>query len=160
MIWDWAAGRRKTRLSMVTLKNSDGSGPLYLFYSDLGHDKEMILSTVTKLASTKRLTLRQTGKLFAYTRLALISCEKNSYLFADLFFLMIYIKAFKTGLYIDIRNHRLTVQELSDELNVLFAENLRLEQGNKYFLAFTSALIKLLPFIITKYRTQDAIRTS
>lgn len=59
---------------------------------------------------------------------------------------MIYIKAFKTSLYIDIRNLRLTVQELSDELNVVFAENIRLEQGNKYFQAFTSTLAKLLFF--------------
>jgi Cdc6-like AAA superfamily ATPase len=120
--------------------------PERLKYSDLSHDKEMFLSTAIKLASAKRLTLRQTEKLFAYTRLALISCEKNSYLFADLFFLMIYIKAFKTSLYIDIRNLRLTVQELSDELNVVFAENIRLEQGNKYFQAFTSTLAKLLFF--------------
>lgn len=115
-------------------------------YSELCNDKEMFLNMAIKLVESKRLTLRQTEKLFAYTRLTLISFQTNNYLFADLFFLIAFIKSFETEFYQNLKQRNFAIQELSDKMNSVFAENFRLEQISKYSQSFTSAIAKLLFF--------------
>lgn len=126
--------------------------------SELRNDKEMFLNMAIKLVESKRLTLRQTEKLFAYTRLILISFQTNSYLFADLFFLMSFIKQFESVFYDDLKQRNFTIQELSDKVNTVFVENLRLEQISKYSQSFTSAIAKLLFFYNNDYMRGGAYK--
>lgn len=68
------------------------------------------------LVSSSNIDLRTTDKIFAHSRLALMSFGNNNYIIPDIFFLLCYLKITKTQLYRNIINEKFTAQELLNEL--------------------------------------------
>ena len=76
------------------------------------------------LVSSARLDLRTTDKIYAHTRLALMTFAKNSYIIPDVFFLLCYLKIANANLYNQIASEKFTAQELLTELENTLSANL------------------------------------
>ena len=88
----------------------------YNFRSDGEDFKKM----ATILISSTNLDLRTTDKIFAHTRLALMSFGNNNFIIPDVFFQLCYLKITNPSLYRNILNEKFTAQDLLNELEGCF----------------------------------------
>lgn len=82
--------------------------------SEFRDDKQVLLNIAEFLFKKSSATLRQQERVFALTRLILCSFTINQYVFPNLLFVLVYIKANDNDFFKKIENKELTVQELSD----------------------------------------------
>lgn len=110
------------------------------------NDKDMFLKLSIQLSSENHLSLRQIEKLFSYTRLALKSFNSRIFVYPDLLFLMIYLKYYESNLYDIIRNHKINIQDLVNNIGEVFANNLKRENEERYSTTVTGSIAKLIKF--------------
>lgn len=76
------------------------------------------------LFSSNSLTLRQQEKIFAHARLAVSSFATNHHVFPRVFLLLIYLFYHHKNLYLQIRDRKLTLQQLTDKIEEMFPTNI------------------------------------
>lgn len=103
--------------------------------------------TAYRISQHLRLNLREVDKVFAHTRLALASFATNTYLLPDVFFLLCLWKVCDAVFYEKIRRHKLSVQDLLNEMENRFSVILE-KRSNIYddtrFIAMDYTLAVLL----------------
>lgn len=106
-------------------------------------EKESLLSTAKLIVKHKHLNLRQTERIFALARIALCEMSPNSKLFADMYFLLAYLKVCEQEIFerIDALNYRL--QELIDEFETLATDDL-IKDDEKGYASYLVAVCHLL----------------
>ncbi len=87
---------------------------------DFRHDSTNFINMASSLFSTGPSTLRQMERIMARTRLVLNLFRLNNYVFPEVLLLMVYLSTTKPTLYKKIQKEELSVQELCDELEILF----------------------------------------
>jgi len=112
--------------------------------TELQSDSTRFLSTATRLLIDKKLTLRQQEQIFAFTRLVLKTFDRATYVFPDILIVLIYIKFYLPNLYSKIESKVLSIEELSNELNLV----LPYEAEEK---AYNTSMIYLQAKIIFRY---------
>lgn len=88
------------------------------------YDKLSFITFVEILIENKNLSIRQCEKLFIHTRLVLNTFKSNNYIFPSLTLLLIYIKFFYPNLILELRQKKKNVQDLLDEIEKLFPNNI------------------------------------
>lgn len=102
-------------------------------YGDFRDDKFSFISFATILLSNTDLSLRQTEKLFAHTRLVLNSFKTDNFIFPRLLLLMMFIKNFHPDIINAIKDKRITSQELVEKIESLFPDNIADEKSLRSF---------------------------
>jgi len=115
-------------------------------YSELREDGSTFISFTIKLFENQKYTLRQQEKLYAQARLILRSIPNNQFLFPTLFFMLLHIKNFKLNLYNNIKNKKLTIQELVDEFEKIFAVEYLTSQADEHIRLFCNGEAYLIMF--------------
>lgn len=95
-----------------------------LQYNEFRSDGDSFKRIAEMLISSSKLDLRTTDKIFAHTRLALMTFGKNSYIVPDVFFLLCYFKIANPTLYRNIIEENYTAQEFLNELENYFPREL------------------------------------
>jgi len=113
---------------------------------ELREDGNTFISFTTKLFENQKYTLRQQEKLFAQARLILRSFTSNHYLFPTLFFMLIHLKNFELEFYNNIKNKKLTIQELVDRFESIFSVEYLTSQEDEYVRHFCNGEAYLIMF--------------
>lgn len=95
-------------------------------------EREEFLIIASAIAESQDLSLRTTDKIFAYSRLALLEFASNTYLIPDVFFLLCFWKITSPDFYNAIRYHRITVQQLLEEVENTFPASILKVTDNDY----------------------------
>jgi len=95
-------------------------------------EKDDFVSMATLIVQHKHLNLRQAERIFALARIALCEMSSNSKLFADVYFLLAYLKVCEQEIFekIDTLSYRL--QELIDVFEALATDDLIKDDENGY----------------------------
>lgn len=106
-------------------------------------EKDDFVSMATLIVQHKHLNLRQAERIFALARIALCEMSSNSKLFADVYFLLAYLKVCEQEIFekIDALNYRL--QELIDEFETLATDDL-IKEDQKGYASYLVAVCHLL----------------
>lgn len=113
---------------------------------ELREDGNTFISFTTKLFENQKYTLRQQEKLFAQARLILRSFTSNHYLFPTLFFMLIHLKNFELEFYNNIKNKKLTIQELVDKFESIFSVEYLTSQEDEYVRRFCNGEAYMIMF--------------
>ncbi len=81
-------------------------------YDEFKRDKEFFLKTSALLFNKAGLPLRMQEKIFAHTRIALLSVPMSNYLFPDLFVMLAYIKIIKIDFYKNLISKTLSIENI------------------------------------------------
>ncbi len=93
-------------------------------FGDFSDDKLNFIHFSKVLLGNTHLSLRQSEKLFAHTRLVLNSFKTENYIFPRLLLLLIYVKKFHSNIISDIKEKRISTQQLVDKIEKLFPDNI------------------------------------
>lgn len=93
-------------------------------------DKADLLTVAKLLVKHNHLNLRQTERVFALARIVLCEMTNHTKLFADVFFLMTYLKVFEQETFDSIDSLKFQLQELVDALEKISSNEL-IEEDNK-----------------------------
>jgi hypothetical protein len=127
-------------------------------YSELRDDGSTFISFTTKLFENQKYTLRQQEKLFAQARLIIRSFASNNYIFPTLFFILIHIKNFELEFYNDIKNKKLTIQELVDKFESVFSVEYLESQDEEHIRLFCNGEAFLIMFYNNYHRNVYSAR--
>ena len=86
-------------------------------HSEFHNDSTRFISSVSKLITDGKLTLRQQEQIFGFTRLVLKTFNINYYVLPDVLIFLIYFRFYFPNLYSQIASKILTLDELNSELN-------------------------------------------
>ena len=92
--------------------------PERLNYHALNYDKKLFLKFSSALFESRNLTLRQQEKIYANARIGLNLLLYNSYIFPSLYILLVYIRLFDYELFKKIKERKLKLQELVNEIRI------------------------------------------
>ena len=116
-------------------------------YNESGDDKQNFTDIISILVPLSNLNIRSLDKLFAHTRLALMSFGNNNRINPTVFFLLCYIKIASPELYHNILDEKLTAQELLTELEKFLPISLLIKNDSKFDshqITYTLALFILM----------------
>jgi hypothetical protein len=83
------------------------------------------------LLSKNNVSLRVQEKIFAHTRLTLCSFQKDTYIFPELLFFLVYLKLVNKDYYSKIENNELSFAELSKIYgDIMVSENVHIERSH------------------------------
>lgn len=91
--------------------------------SELQSEADLFCKVAELLLRNSNATLRHQEKIFALSRLIILSFQYNQYTFSHLLFSLVYIKLMKNDLFHKIDRNVLSIQELSDAFSDLFPPN-------------------------------------
>lgn len=128
-------------------------------YSELSEDGSTFIEFTTSLFNYQKYTLRQQEKLYSQARLILRSIPHNQYLFPTLFFMLIHIKNFELDFYNNIKNKKLTIQELVDEFERIFSVHSLTNQVDDNIDLYTNGEAYLIIFYNNYIRNPYLSRT-
>lgn len=111
--------------------------------SSYRYEKEGVLSMAKLLVKYKHLNLRQTERIFALARIGLCEMASNSKLFADVYFLLAYLKVCEQEIFENIRNLNYRLQELITVFEDMATDNL-LREDEKGYSSYLPAVCHLL----------------
>ena len=106
-------------------------------------ERESLLSIAKLIVKYKHLNLRQTERIFALARIALCEMSPNSKLFADIFFLLAYLKVCEQEVFEGIDTLKYRLQELIDVFESLATDDL-IKDDEKGYACYLVAVCHLL----------------
>lgn len=115
-------------------------------YRELSEDGSTFISFTTNLFENQKYTLRQQEKLYAQARLILRTIPSSQYLFPTLFFMLLHIKNFELDFYNNIKSKKLTIQELVDKFEKIFAVEYLTSQADDHVGLFCNGEAYLIMF--------------
>ena len=121
-------------------------------------DKGDLLSIAKLLVKHKHLNLRQAERIFALARIALCEMATNSKLFADVYFLMTYLKVCEPDVFENINGINYRLQELVNTFETLANDELIKDdkrRHNDFIIAVCHLLNCYAESIRNKYRQGD-----
>lgn len=121
-------------------------------------DKGDLLSIAKLLIKHKHLNLRQAERIFALARIALCEMSTNSKLFADVYFLMTYLKVCEPDVFENINGINYRLQELVNAFETLANDELIKDdrrRHNDFIIAVCHLLNCYAESIKNKYRQGD-----
>ncbi|SRR6056297_2851693 len=126
-----------------------------LKHSVFKNDRANFIGFSKILFFQKKMTLRQIEKLYAKTKITLTFFEYNSYVFPTFFLTLIFIHSERKEIYLKIKHKEYNLQELTDAIDGLFAENLNRDEHNS--ISYMFALFLKLYFNFLSYNEPDHI---
>lgn len=111
--------------------------------SSYGYEKDGLLSMAKQLVKYKHLNLRQTERIFALARIGLCEMSSNSKLFANVYFLLAYLKVCEPIIFENIKHLNYRLQELIDALENLATDEL-IKEDEKGYSCYLPAVCHLL----------------
>ena len=122
-------------------------------------DKEGFLSMAKLIVKYKHLNLRQTERIFVLARMALCEMASNSKLFADILFILTYLKVCKPDIFENINTLKYRIQEFVDVFENMAPDNLIKEEEkgySRYLCALCQSVVCYSESISNKYRQPDS----
>lgn len=121
-------------------------------------DKGDLLSIAKLIVKYKHLNLRQTERIFALARIVLCEMATNSKLFADVYFLMTYLKVCEPEVFDNISSFKYSLQDLINTFETMASDEL-IQEDKKRYGYFLKAVCQLVfcyaESIGNKYRRGD-----
>ncbi len=118
------------------------NGETRLIMNQPENDKIHLLEMAKSLAKMRQLTLRKIDKMFAHTRLALLTFGDNQNIIPDVFLFIVYLKLVAPDIYKKVKEKTYKLQELSEILNSLSEEfYINLNATNNVTCCFVKFLI-------------------
>lgn len=90
--------------------------PARLNFRDFQNEYENFIRFAKLIHETDLLSLRQTEKLFAHTRVVLTQFKSNYYVFPEVLFFLILVRDQNLNLYSNVRDGRLSLQEFTSNI--------------------------------------------
>lgn len=91
------------------------------FFGREGED-EQFKNTAIKLAKICNIDLRTLDRIFSISRIAIQSCDNNTFVLPDVFFILCVLKVVYKEVYLNIEKKKYSIQGLIDELeNTIFS---------------------------------------
>jgi hypothetical protein len=115
-------------------------------YNQLKGDGDRFKKFTSRLFSIYNYTLRQQEKIFAHSRIVLRSFSTASFVFPHLFMLLIHLKESEPEFYNNIKDLKISIQELVSNYEMIFQSILRDELINEYNKEFIHAESLLILF--------------
>lgn len=106
-------------------------------------EKEGFLSMAKQLVKYKHLNLRQTERIFALARIGLCEMASNSKLFADVYFLLTYLKVCNQEVFENIKSLNYRLQELINVFEGIAPDDL-IREDEKGYSSYLPAVCHLL----------------
>lgn len=121
-------------------------------------EKDDFVSMATLIIQHKHLNLRQVERIFALARIALCEMSSNAKLFADVYFLLAYLKVCEQEIFENIKSLNYRLQELINVFEGMASDNLIREDEkgcSSYLLAVCHLLFCYAESINDVYREPD-----
>ena len=93
-------------------------------FSEFQSDSEDLNAITTNLFDKASITLRQQEKIFAHTRIAILFCGPDHYIFPDLFLMLVFLKIVHTDFYNEMRRKMFTASELISKFSEFIPKNI------------------------------------
>lgn len=109
-------------------------------YKELQEDDNILIKISSKIFDFSNFSLRQQEKLLAHLRIVLNAFRPNNYVFPGLLIMLIIIRAFHNDFYQDIKNKRLSLGMLLEELSKIMPSDLDRNLIN-YFIEIEASMV-------------------
>jgi len=125
-------------------------------YRDFESERESIINITSSLFKKQNLTLRQQEKIFAHARIGLIFFNHNSYLFPELYILLVYLKNLHNDFYNNIKLKIFTQQELINEFEILLPKGIN-QEDIRIFINLQALLVLMYNKYLSEYYPETLI---